>query len=410
MSAAATTIARSPRSRNNSRSPARNGSPSGTWPRIEPDSTGAVNPPVYQSSTFAFRDAAHGARLFTGEEQGYIYTRIGNPTIRALEDNIAALEGGARGMACSSGMAASNTLFFSLLSAGDHVIITDAVYGPTRLILETHWSRFGVEHSAVDTADLDAVAAAVRPNTRMLFIETPANPTLKITDIAGCAAIAHGAGAVFVVDNTFMSPVLQRPLEHGADIVVHSITKFINGHTDIVGGLIVFKEAAGYQLAFKPWYMLGAVMDPHQAFLGYRGVKSLKLRVLAAQANAERLARALVEHPAVAWVANPGLPEHPQSELHRRQASGPGALISFELKGGLTAGEKLMNGVAVMTLAVSLGGIETLIQHPASMTHAGMTPAQRMEAGITDGLVRLSVGCEDVEDLLADLDQALARV
>jgi methionine-gamma-lyase len=376
----------------------------------EPDGTGAVNPPVYQSSTFAFRSAAHGARLFTGEEEGYIYTRIGNPTIRALEDNIAALEGGARGMACSSGMAASNTLFFSLLGSGDHVIVTDAVYGPTRLILETHWSRFGVEHSAIDTADLDAVRAAVQPNTRMIFVETPANPTLKVTDIAGCAEIAREAGAVFIVDNTFMSPVLQRPLEHGADIVVHSITKFINGHTDIVGGLIVFKDAAGYELAFKPWYMLGAVMDPHQAFLGYRGVKSLKLRALAAQANAEQLAQALVEHPAVAWVAYPGLPEHPQYEVHKRQADGPGSLISFELKGGLKAGAKLMDSVKIMTLAVSLGGIETLIQHPASMTHAGMTLEQRHEAGITDGLVRVSIGCEDVEDLLADMEQALAQV
>lgn len=376
----------------------------------EPDSTGAVNPPVYQSSTFAFRNAAHGARLFTGEEQGYIYTRIGNPTIRALEDNVAALEGGARGMACGSGMAASNTLFFSLLSGGDHVIVTDAVYGPTRLILETRWSRFGVEHSAVDTADLEAVRAAVRPNTRMIFVETPANPTLKVTDIAGCAEIARQAGAVLVVDNTFMSPVLQRPLEHGADIVVNSITKFINGHTDIVGGLIVFKDEAGFEQVFKPWYMLGAIMDPHQAFLGYRGVKSLKLRVLAAQANAEQLAQALVEHPAVAWVAFPGLPEHPQYEVHKRQASGPGSLISFELKGGLKAGATLMDSVKVMTLAVSLGGIETLIQHPASMTHAGMTPEQRHAAGITDGLVRLSVGCEDPEDLLADLDQALAQV
>jgi len=376
----------------------------------EPDSTGAVNPPIYQSSTFAFRSAAHGARLFTGEEEGYIYTRIGNPTIRALEDNIAALEGGARGMACSSGMAASNTLFFALLGSGDHVIVTDAVYGPTRLILETHWSRFGVEHSAIDTADLDAVREAVRPNTRMIFVETPANPTLKVTDIAGCSAIAQEAGAVFIVDNTFMSPVLQRPLEHGADIVVHSITKFINGHTDIVGGLIVFRDAAGYELAFKPWYMLGAVMDPHQAFLGYRGVKSLKLRALAAQANAEQLAQALVEHPAVAWVAYPGLPEHPQYEVHKRQADGPGSLISFELKGGLKAGARLMDSVRVMTLAVSLGGIETLIQHPASMTHAAMTLEQRHEAGITDGLVRLSVGCEDADDLLTDMAQALAQV
>jgi methionine-gamma-lyase len=375
-----------------------------------PDHTGAVNPPIVQSSTFAFRDAAHGMRLFTGEEQGWIYTRIGNPTIRALEDNIATLEGGARGMACSSGMAATNTLTFALLNAGDHVIVTDAVYGPTRLTLELHWSRFGVEHSAVDTANIEEVRAAVRPNTKMLFIETPANPTLKISDIAACAEIAHAAGAVLVVDNTFMSPILQRPLEHGADIVVHSVTKFINGHTDVVGGMIVTKDEALYQQLFTPWYMLGAVMDPHQAYLVYRGVKSLKLRALQAQENAGKLTAYLAGHPAVEWVAYPGLPEHPQYKLHRRQADGPGSLISFELKGGLASGMKLMDNVKVMTLAVSLGGIESLIQHPASMTHAGMSPEQRAAAGISDGLVRLSVGCEDIEDLLADMEQALAVV
>jgi len=373
-----------------------------------PDASGAVNPPIYQSSTFAFRDAEHGARLFKGEEAGWIYTRMGNPTIRALEDNIAALEGGARGMACSSGMAASNTLFFALLGKGDHVILTDAVYGPTRLVLESHWNRFGIEVSAVDTADLDKVRTAIRSNTRMLFIETPANPTLKVTDIAGCSEIAREIGAVLVVDNTFMSPILQRPFEHGADIVMHSVTKFINGHSDVVGGLIVFREEPGYELVVKPWYMLGATMDPHQAYLVYRGVKSLQLRALMAQENAKIIAKYLEQHSAIAWVAYPGLKSHPQRKLHKRQAHGPGSLISFELKGGLKAGAKVMNSVKLMTLAVSLGGIESLIQHPASMTHAGMAREQRVAAGITDGLVRLSVGCEDVDDILDDLEQALS--
>ncbi len=376
----------------------------------ETDASGAVNPPIVQSSTFAFRTAASGARIFMGEEPGWIYTRIGNPTIRALEDNIAALEGGVRGMACGSGMAASNTLFFSQLGAGDHVIVTDAVYGPTRLVLESCWSRFGVEHSAVDTANLDEVKAAVRPNTKLVFIETPANPTLKVTDIAGCAEIAHAAGARLVVDNTFMSPILQQPFRHGADIVVHSVTKFISGHSDVVGGVIVYKSEADYEEVVKPWYMLGAVMDPHQAYLVFRGVKTLKMRALTAQANAQPLAEYLEKHAKVDWVAYPGLPDHPQYELQQRQAEGPGSLISFGLQGGTKAGAKLMDSVELMTLAVSLGGVETLIQHPASMTHAGMTPEQRAAAGITDGLVRVSVGCEDIEDLLADLEQALAQV
>ena len=372
-----------------------------------PDTTGAVNPPIVQSSTFAFRDAGHGAALFKGEEQGWIYTRIGNPTIRALEDNIAALEGGSHAFACASGMAAVNTLFFALLKAGDHVVITDAVYGPTRLVLENYWSRFGVESTAVDSADIENVRAAVQPNTRLVMIETPANPTIKVTDIAACAAVAHDAGALLIVDNTFMSPVLQRPFEHGADIVMHSVTKFINGHSDVVGGIIVVKTDELREGLVKPWFSLGGTMDPHQAYLVYRGVKTLKMRVLTAQDNAERLAHLLNEHPAVERVSYPGLTTHPGFELHQRQADGPGSLISFELKGGLAAGRKLMDNLDVMTLAVSLGGIETLIQHPASMTHAGMTPEQRAAAGITDGLVRLSVGCEDCDDLARDLLTAL---
>jgi len=373
----------------------------------EPDQTGAVNPPIVQSSTFAFRDSAHGAALFKGEGEGWIYTRLGNPTIRALEDNIAALEGGVHSFACASGMAAVNTLVFALLSAGDHVVLTDAVYGPTRLVLENYWSRFGVECTAVDSADPQNVRNAVKPNTKLVMIETPANPTIKITDIAACAKIAHDAGALLVVDNTFMSPILQRPFEHGADIVMHSVTKFINGHSDVVGGIIVARTEELKERLAKPWFNLGGTMDPHQAYLVYRGVKTLKMRVLQAQESAERIADILSEHPAVAWVSYPGLPGHPGHETHSRQADGPGSLISFELTGGLDAGRKLMDSVKLMTLAVSLGGIETLIQHPASMTHAGMTPQQRQAAGITDGLVRLSVGCEDCDDLLDDLLDAL---
>lgn len=374
------------------------------------DEFGSVMPAIYQSSTFAFESTAQGAARFEGREPGYIYTRLGNPTIRMLEDNVAALEGGAAALACSSGMAASNTLFFALLSAGDHIITSDALYGPTRGVLEQHWSRFGVAGSFVDTANLDTVRAAMRPNTKLLFVESPANPTLKVSDIAACADIAHERGALLVVDNTFMSPILQRPIAHGADIVVHSITKFLNGHSDVVGGIIIFRDAELAARVRPVWFNLGGTMDPHQAWLVLRGVKTLKLRVLAAQANAQRLAAMLAAHPAVARVFYPGLHSGEQAAIHARQADGPGSLISFELRGGMAAGSKLMESLRVMTLAVSLGGVETLIEHPASMTHRGMTPEQRSAAGISDGLVRLSVGCEDAEDLLADMEQGLAQL
>jgi methionine-gamma-lyase len=374
------------------------------------DATGSVMTPIYQTSTFAFDNAAQGAARFAGEDPGYVYTRLGNPTIRALEDNLAALEGGTRALACSTGMAAVNTLYFALLGQGAHLAATDAVYGSSRTIIEQHWSRFGVEHSFIDTGDLGALSRALRPNTKLVFIETPANPSLKVSDIAECAELAHQHGALLAVDNTFMSPILQRPFEHDADIVLHSVTKFINGHSDVVGGVIITRTDEIYRRLRPVWANLGATMDPHQAWLVLRGVKTLKLRVLAAQANAQPLAELLAAHPKVAWVAYPGLPGFPGAWPHFRQASGAGSLISFELKDGLAAGERLLNAVQLMALAVSLGGVETLIQHPASMTHAGMSRDSRLAAGISDGLVRLSVGCEDLADLEADLMQALEQV
>jgi methionine-gamma-lyase len=374
------------------------------------DEYGSVIPAIYQTSTFAFENTAAGAARFTGEHPGYIYTRMGNPTVRMLEDNVAALEGGARGMACATGMAALNTLFFGALSAGDHLVASASIYAPTRLVHERHWSRFGVEHDFVDTADLDQVRSAMRENTKLVVVESPANPNLRISDIAACVEIAHSHGALIAVDNTFMSPVLQRPLEHGADIVMHSVTKFLNGHSDVVGGMLVFADAALHERLRPAWYTLGGTMDPHQSWLVLRGIKTLKLRVLAAQENAMVLADMLNRHPAVERVYYPGLPAHEQYAVHARQAQGPGSLISFELKGGLSSGAALMNNLQIMTLAVSLGGVETLIQHPASMTHVGMSREDRASAGISDGLVRLSVGCEDVGDLIADMEQALSKV
>jgi len=368
---------------------------------------GSVAPPIYQTSTFAFSSTEQGAARFAGTEKGYIYTRMGNPTIHMLEENLAALEGGACALATSSGMAAISTVFFALLSQRDHVVCTAAVYGPSRAVLERDFARFGVNSSFVETSDVEALKAAITDRTRLVFIETPANPTLAITDIAAAADLTHEKGALLVVDNTFMSPILQRPFEFGADLVLHSVTKFLNGHADVVGGILVFKDEALMKKVRSVLHYLGGTMDPHQSWLVLRGIKTLALRVRAAQENARALAKLLASHPAVSEVRYPGFSTHPQAELIARQMKGPGSLISFELKAGLPAGKMLLESLKVATLAVSLGGVETLIQHPASMTHAAMKRENRIAAGITDGLVRLSVGCEGKEDLLADLRQGL---
>ena len=375
-----------------------------------PDSTGAVNVPIYQSSTFAFRDADHGAALFAGDEAGWIYTRIGNPTIRALEDAVAGLEGGAGAVATGSGMGAVNTLYMALLSSGSHLVSTAAVYGPSRGLVEKHFARFGVEATFVDSSDLANVRAAMRPTTSLVYVESPSNPAMQVTDIAGAAEIAHAHGALLAVDNTFASPYLQKPLALGADIVLHSVTKFINGHADVVGGLLVAAAPDVARRLRDLMVNLGCNMDPHQAFLVIRGLKTLGIRLEQAQRGAGAIARWLESHPKVQRVRYIGLPSHPQHELAGRQMSGFGSMIAFELKGGFEAGKTLMNHVRLATLAVSLGGVETLIEHPASMTHASMSREAREAAGFTDGLVRYSVGIEDADDLIADLEQALAQV
>ncbi len=371
--------------------------------------TGAVAPPLIQTSTFAFESCAQGAARFAGEEAGYIYTRMGNPTVARLEEAVATLEGGYGGLATGSGLAALSTSIFALLSKGDHLVGTSSVYGPSRVVIERDWTRFGVEATFVDTADLDAVRGAMRKETKLIFVETPANPTIAITDIAAVAKIAHDAGALLMVDNTFASPILQRPLSLGADVVFHSMTKFLNGHTDVVAGMVVAGTKDLHERIRKAHWYLGACMDPHQAWLVLRGIKTLAMRVRTSQENARKVAAFLEGHPKVEWVRYPGLKSHPQHDLAVRQMDGPGALISFEIKGGYDAGSHMLDNVELMTLAVSLGGIETLIQHPASMTHATMPRAERLQAGITDGLVRVSIGCEAVDDIIADFEQALAR-
>ncbi len=371
------------------------------------DAYGSAVMPIYQTSTFAFRDAQEGADRFAGKADGYIYTRLGNPTIHALESCVADLEQGVDGVATSSGMGAVLTAYMALLDQGSHVVSTASVYGPSRGLLEDHFARFGVTASFVDTSIVRNVQDAIRPETRIVYVESPANPSMQVTDIRAVAAVAHEHGCLLVVDNTFASPYLQKPLTLGADVVLHSVTKFINGHADVVGGILVARTPELVRRLRSVMIASGCNMDPHQAFLVHRGIKTLALRIDRAQASAARIATWLEARPEVAWVRYIGLPSHPQYELARRQMSGAGAMIAFELKGGYAAGERLMNRVRLATLAVSLGGVETLIEHPASMTHARVAPAERLKAGISDGLVRYSVGIEEPGDLIEDLRQAL---
>lgn len=374
---------------------------------IAQDVYGSVVPPIYQTSTFRFENAQNGADRFSKKAKGYIYTRIANPTIAALENCVAELDGGVGAVATSSGMGAVMTTYMALLGQGDHVVSTASVYGPSRILMEKHFSRFGVESTYVDTSDLGNIRRALRERTRLLYVETPSNPMIQITDIRAAADIAHAQGALVVVDSTFASPVLQRPLDLGADVVLHSVTKFINGHADVVGGVLVAREESILSRLREIMITSGCNMDPHQAFLVHRGLKTLALRVERAQKNAAAIAAWLESRPEIAWVRYVGLRSHPQYELANEQMKGPGSMISFEMKGGLAAGRRLMDRVELAALAVSLGGVETLIQHPASMTHAGVPRAEREAAGITDGLVRLSVGIEDVGDLRKDLEQAI---
>jgi methionine-gamma-lyase len=371
---------------------------------------GPVVPPIYQTSTFKFESADHGGSLFAGKQKGYIYSRMLNPTIEAMEDAVAALEGGYKALGCGSGMAAIHTTFAALLNAGDHVICSKSVYGPTNTLLATVMNRFNIETTFVNSSDTSNVENALKPNTKVIYIETPGNPTLETTDLEKVSEIAHKNNALVVVDNTFMSPILQQPINFGVDIVVHSMTKFLNGHADVVAGIIVVKDEETYKHFRKTLNQLGGVIDPFNAFLVHRGLKTLAIRMKKHSENATVIAEFLESHPKIEWVRFPGLKSFPDYEIAQKQHSAPGGMISFELKGGIEAGKKVMNSVELCQLAVSLGGVETLIQHPASMTHLTMGKDARESAGITDGLVRLSVGIENVDDLLNDLKQALDKV
>jgi methionine-gamma-lyase len=370
--------------------------------------TGAVSVPIYASSTFVFQNAEQGAARFQGKEPGYIYSRLGNPTVRALEESIAALEGGEDCRVTASGMAAIANAAMAVCKSGDHIVAGDALYGGTHKVFTDILKAYGVTCTLADTSDLAAVEKAIKPNTKLLYIETPSNPMMKLTDMKAVAKIAKAHTLTTVADNTFMSPYLQRPIEHGIDVVVHSITKSLSGHSDVLGGAIVGSKA--FMKGMDPMYKnMGANLGPFEAWLTLRGIKTLHVRMQRQTESAEKIAKWLEDHPKIEWVKYPGLKSHPQYALAKRQMDGFGSMMSFELKGGVEAGRKVMNNVKLCSLAVSLGAVETLISHPATMTHAVVPKEDRIKAGITDGLVRFSVGIEDVDDIIADLEQALAK-
>jgi cystathionine beta-lyase/cystathionine gamma-synthase len=364
----------------------------------EPDpSTGAIITPIYQTSTYVQEEL--------GKHKGYEYGRTHNPTRSALERNLAAIEGGKSAFAFASGMAAIAAIG-TMLQAGDHVIVTDNVYGGTFRLFEQVLTRYNLSFSYVDTSDLDAVERAVTPTTRMLFVETPSNPILTLTDLEAAAALAHRHGLRLVVDNTFASPYLQRPIELGADIVTHSTTKYLNGHSDSVGGIVVATRDSDIEWLKFVQNAGGAILSPFDSWLVLRGTKTLPLRMQRHNTNGAALAEFLTSHPKVRHVYYPGLASHPQHALATRQMRGFGGMLSFEL-GSLDAARRLLKAVRLLSLAESLGGVETLISHPATMTHASVPADRRNALGITDGLVRVSVGLEDIEDLKEDLEQAL---
>lgn len=376
---------------------------------VHPDpATGAVVPPLYQSTTYAFGSPEEGAALFSGEKEGFVYTRWGNPTQAALETRIAALEGGEAALATATGMAAVTTALFTLVKQGDHIVSTASLYSGTFEFFTRRLPSLGVEVTLVEASQTNRFREALRPNTVALYMETPGNPTLALTDIAGVVEIARKAGVMTLVDNTFATPYNQRPLELGADVVIHSATKYFCGHGDAMGGAIVGRKDFIQRASEEVLRVMGGVISPFNAWLILRGTQTLALRMERHNANALEVARFLEGHRAVEWVRYPGLPSHPQHETAKKQMSGFGGMVCFEVRGGLEAGRRLMKRLKLCTLAVSLGDNRTLICHPASTTHLAMSPEARLAAGITDGLVRLSVGTEDVEDLIADLDQGLS--
>jgi methionine-gamma-lyase len=375
--------------------------------RMPPDLPGEpLNVPIMQTANFRFESAEVYADVLNERVPGYSYTRLGNPTVAALESAVAALEGAERGAAFASGMAAIAAALLAHLRAGDHVLASRAIYGGTNEVLNRHAPRWGIEVTYVDTNDLAAVQAALRPNTQVVYTETIGNPTLRVPDIAAIAQVARPAGARLVIDNTFASPYLCRPLALGADLVVHSATKYIGGHADTVAGVVV-GPAEQMAPVVEVQHALGAVLAPLNAFLLLRGLKTLHLRMDRACSTAARLAGFLEAHPKVARVFHPGLRSHPDHALAQRQLSAPGGMVAFEVAGGYEPAARFQNALRLITVAASLGECHTLVTHPASTTHRQYSAAEREASGITDGFVRLSAGLEDADDLIADIEQAL---
>ena len=372
---------------------------------VTPDpTTGAILTPIHQSTTFV-QDSVDE---YMGK--GYSYSRAGNPTVRALEEKLTALEGGVDTTAYASGMAATVAIFLALLQAGDHVVIADVVYGGTYRFADQFLTKFGVEVSFVDTSNTEAVAGEINDRTKLVFTETPANPTLKVTDLAAVSAICRETGVLHVTDNTFLTPYFQRPFELGADVIIHSTTKFLDGHNATLGGVVVVDDAEIHEKIAFARISAGLVMSPMVAWLTLQGIKTLSERMDRQSANALAVAEFLQTHDMVEYVNYPGLADHPQHEISSKQATGYGAMVCFEVKGGVETGKRLMDTVELWSLAENLGSVESLITHPVTMTHAAVPRDERIAAGITDGLVRLSVGLEDAEDLIEALDNALNQV
>jgi methionine-gamma-lyase len=369
---------------------------------------GALTPPIFMTSTYAFESAEAGSEMFRGERPGYIYGRTRNPTQALLEERIASLEGGEAGLALASGIGALSSTLWTLVSAGDEVVIDHILYGNTFAFFTRGLTRFGVSVRVADLSDPASLERVLTRKTKIVYFETPANPNLRVIDIAQVSSIAKAVGAMPIVDNTFATPALQRPLEHGASLVLHSATKYLGGHGDLLGGMVVGPVETIERIRGAGLRVLtGATLSPFNAFLILRGLKTLDMRMERHSRSAQRIAETLSEHPSVTWVSYPGLATFPQYSLARRQLDRPGGLIAFELAGGARTGMAFMNSLELVTRAVSLGDAETLVQHPATMTHATYSPAERKTHGISDDLLRLSVGLEDPEDIIHDIIQAL---
>jgi methionine-gamma-lyase len=378
--------------------------------KVKDTQYGALATPLYQTSTFVFDNAEQGAARFAGEQPGFIYTRLGNPTTRELELKVAALEGMADAAATATGMGAVAASTMAFLQQGDHLIASKAIYGCSFALFNHQFARYGIDVTFVDMTDHDAVAAALQPNTKMLFAETPINPNLVVLDLEFLGHFCKKHQIISVIDNTFLTPLLQQPARFGIDIVIHSATKYLNGHGDVVAGIIVSDAETIKTIKLTTLKDMGATISPHDAWLIIRGLKTLSVRMERHCSNAQKVAEYLAAHPAISKVYYPGLPDHPGHKFIGQQMAAAGGVLAFELNGSLDDGRYFINQCQLLSLAVSLGDAESLIQHPASMTHSPYTAEERQMAGISDGLIRISVGLEHVVDIIADLAQALVKM